>query len=109
MLAAIYVITRRLWAAIGVHAAWNFTQGGIYGIPVSGGAMNGVLVPRISGSDLLTGGPFGAEASLPAVAVAMVIGSLILFTAYRRGGFVAPFWLRSRKVKTVERPNTGSA
>lgn len=109
MLAAIYLITRRLWAAVGVHAAWNFAQGGIYGIPVSGGAMDGLLVPHISGSDLLTGGPFGAEASLPALAVAIVIGSLILVIACRRGGFVAPFWRRSEKVKTAELPSMGSA
>lgn len=94
MLAAIYLITRRLWAAIGVHAAWNFAQGGIYGIPVSGGAMDGVLVPRISGPDLLTGGAFGAEASLPAIVVATGFGIVMLVVAYRRGGFVAPFWLR---------------
>jgi len=94
ILAAIYLITRRLWAAIGVHAAWNFAQGGIYGIPVSGGAMDGVLVPRISGPDLLTGGAFGAEASLPAIIVATAFGIGMLLLAYRRGDFVAPFWLR---------------
>ncbi len=94
MLAAIYLITRRLWAAVGVHAAWNFAQGGIYGIPVSGGAMDGVLRPRIVGSDLLTGGAFGAEASLPAIIVATAFGIVVVLIAYRRGGFVAPFWLR---------------
>jgi membrane protease YdiL (CAAX protease family) len=97
MLAAIYLITRRLWAAIGVHAAWNFAQGGIYGIPVSGGAMDGVLVPRISGPDLLTGGAFGAEASLPAIIVATAFGIVMLVIAWRRGGFVAPFWLRDKQ------------
>lgn len=98
MLAAIYLITRRLWAAIGVHAAWNFAQGGIYGIPVSGGATDGVLVPRISGSDLVTGGAFGAEASLPAIVVATGFGIVMLVVAWRRGGFVAPFWMRGRSV-----------
>lgn len=96
MLAAIYLITRRLWAAIGVHAAWNFAQGGIYGIPVSGGAMDGVLRPQITGPDLLTGGAFGAEASLPAIIVATGFGIALVAIAYRRGGFVAPFWQRSR-------------
>lgn len=94
MLAAIYLITRRLWAAIGVHAAWNFAQDGIYGIPVSGGAMDGVLVPRIAGPDLLTGGAFGAEASLPAIVIATASGVVVLLVARRRGRFVAPFWRR---------------
>ena len=97
MLAAIYMITRRLWAAIGVHAAWNFAQGGIYGIPVSGGAMDGLLRPDIRGSDLLTGGSFGAEASLPAVVVATAFGLVLLALAYRRGQFVAPMGRRSAR------------
>lgn len=95
MLAAIYMITRRLWAAIGVHAAWNFAQGGIYGIPVSGGAMDGILRPDIRGSDLLTGGAFGAEASLPAIVVATAFGTALLVFAYRRGRFIPPIWRRS--------------
>ena len=95
MLAAIYMITRRLWAAIGLHAAWNFTQGGIYGIPVSGGEMDGVLRPDIRGSDLLTGGAFGAEASLPAIVVATAFGLLLLYVAWRRGQFMPPLWKRT--------------
>jgi len=97
MLAAIYMITRRLWAAIGVHAAWNFAQGGIYGIPVSGGAMDGIIRPEIRGSDLLTGGAFGAEASLPAIVIATAFGLVLLYVAWRRGRFVAPLWVRRRQ------------
>ncbi|MDB5677764.1 type II CAAX endopeptidase family protein [Sphingomonas bacterium] len=96
MLAAIYMITRRLWAAIGLHAAWNFAQGGIYGIPVSGGAMDGILRSDIRGSDLLTGGAFGAEASLPAMVIATAFGIVLLIIAYRRGRFMAPIWRRQR-------------
>ena len=97
MLAALYMLTRRLWAAIGVHAAWNFTQGGIYGIAVSGGALDGVLVPRISGPDLLTGGAFGAEASLPAILICTIFGIVVTTIAWRRGRFVQPFWVRKRQ------------
>ncbi|WP_119037053.1 CPBP family intramembrane glutamic endopeptidase [Hephaestia caeni] len=94
MLGAIYMVTRRLWAAVGIHAAWNFTQGGIYGIAISGLDTQGLLVPRISGSDLLTGGAFGAEASLPALVLATALGVALLVIAYRKGNFVAPFWMR---------------
>lgn len=97
MLAAIYMITRRLWAAIGVHFAWNFAQGGIYGIAVSGGAMDGLLRPNIRGSDLLTGGAFGAEASLPAIVVATAFGIVLLVIAYRRGQVMPPIWVRKRQ------------
>jgi membrane protease YdiL (CAAX protease family) len=94
MLAAIYMITRRLWAAIGLHAAWNFAQGGIYGINVSGLQLDGVLRPDIRGSDLLTGGAFGAEASLPAIVVATAFGLVLLVIAYRRGRFMMPLRVR---------------
>ncbi|QNQ07825.1 CPBP family intramembrane glutamic endopeptidase [Sphingomonas alpina] len=96
MLAALYMLTRRLWAAIGLHAAWNFAQGGIYGIAVSGFKQDGLLVPRITGSDLLTGGSFGAEASLPAVILCTAFGIALLVVAHRRGRFVAPFWMRPK-------------
>lgn len=36
LLGACYVLTRRLWLAIGTHVAWNFVQGGIFGSDVSG-------------------------------------------------------------------------
>lgn len=94
MLAAIYMVTRRLWAAIGVHAAWNFTQGGIFGIPVSGIEVNGILRPRITGPELLTGGDFGAEASLPAMLIATAFGIGLLVVAARRGQVIKPFWSR---------------
>ena len=94
MLAAIYMVTRRLWAAIGVHAAWNFTQGGVYGIPVSGFDVQGLLVPRITGPELLTGGDFGAEASLPAMLICTAFGIALLVIAARRGQVMQPYWRR---------------
>ncbi|BCA58883.1 CPBP family intramembrane glutamic endopeptidase [Sphingomonas sp. HMP6] len=94
MLAALYMLTRRLWAAIGLHAAWNFAQGALYGIPVSGFQQVGLLKPSVSGSTLLTGGAFGAEASLTAVIVDTLFGVALLVIAYRRGNFVAPMWAR---------------
>jgi membrane protease YdiL (CAAX protease family) len=36
LLAAAYVATRSLWTPIGIHFAWNFTQGGVFGVPISG-------------------------------------------------------------------------
>lgn len=102
MLAAIYMVTRRLWAVIGVHAAWNFAQGGIYGIPVSGTTLDGVLRPDIRGSELLTGGAFGAEASLPAIIVATAFGIAVLVVARRRGDILPPLWVRKRKPPKVD-------
>lgn len=43
LLVAVYMLTRRLWMAIGVHFAWNWVQGPFFGIPVSGHDINGFL------------------------------------------------------------------
>ena len=90
MLGAMYMLTRRLWAAIGLHAAWNFTQGGIYGIPVSGTATAGLLQDAPSGSALLTGGAFGAEASMPALLLATGFGVALLAACIKHDR-VVPF------------------
>ncbi len=97
MLAALFMVTRRLWAVIGLHAAWNFAQGGIFGIAVSGNSVKGLLVPRISGPEWLTGGAFGAEASLPAVVICTGFGAAMLVLAARRGRFMPPVWVRRRQ------------
>jgi CAAX prenyl protease-like protein len=36
MLAAAYLLTSRLWLSMGIHFAWNFTPGGIFGAAGSG-------------------------------------------------------------------------
>ena len=95
LLGAAYLYTRRLWLAAGIHAAWNFTQGWVFSVPVSGtGQPIGLLVTRRTGPTWLTGGDFGLEASLAAVLVATVAGVWLLWQAQRRGGFVAPTWRR---------------
>lgn len=89
MLAAIYMLTRNLWTAIGLHAGWNFTQGYVFSLPVSGGtAPNGLLVTTRSGPEWLTGGAFGLEASLATVVVVTLFGLVVLAQAVRRGRLV---------------------
>ncbi len=85
MLAAAYMLTRRLWLCIGIHFAWNFTQGGIFSAAVSGGVTTGLLQARFVGPQWLTGGAFGAEASVVAVVLCGAAGVLLLIAARRRG------------------------
>lgn len=102
LLAAIYMLTRRLWAAIGLHMAWNFTQGGIFGVAVSGGEMRGLLSNQMPGSELLTGGAFGAEASIPAMVICTSIGLICLVLAWRHGRFVSMSWHRLKTGQAVK-------
>jgi membrane protease YdiL (CAAX protease family) len=92
LLAAAYMLTRRLWLCIGVHIAWNFTQGGIFSVVVSGGASKGLLQARMVGPDWLTGGGFGAEASVVAWAVCATAGIALLVLAAKKGHIVRPIW-----------------
>jgi uncharacterized protein len=79
LLGAAYALTQRLGLPIGLHLGWNFTEASIFGMSVSGGAKKGSLIAgSLSGSNLLTGGMFGPEASVVAVAVCLT-ASLFLF------------------------------
>jgi membrane protease YdiL (CAAX protease family) len=92
LLAAAFMLTRRLWLCIGIHIAWNFTQGGIFSVAVSGGQSKGLLQSKMVGPDWLTGGAFGAEASVVALAVCAAAGIALVVLAIRKGNVIPPFW-----------------
>ena len=95
MLGLLYAVTRSLWICIGLHAAWNIMQGTVYGIPVSGTTANGWLVSHRTGPDWLSGGAFGAEASVVALAACLGLAAMLLVVARRRGSIVPPRWRRT--------------
>jgi membrane protease YdiL (CAAX protease family) len=99
LLAAAYALTRRLWLPIGIHFAWNFTQGGIFGVAVSGNDIPGLLQGRLTGPDWLSGGAFGAEASVVAVVLCLAAGVFFIGKAIQRKQIVQPFWRRCVQVK----------
>ena len=105
LLGAIYMLTRRLWAAIGLHMMWNAAQGGIFGVKVSGTDVPGLLISEMSGPELLTGGQFGAEASLPAMLICTALGLYILWKAHRKGAFVRASWARFKTGRDVHPGN----
>lgn len=99
LLGAAYLVTRRLWLAIGLHMGWNFTQGWIWSIPVSGGGQpKGLFETRLTGSEWLTGGAFGLEASVVALIVASIAGIALLQVARSKGEFLPPRWKRHTKL-----------
>jgi membrane protease YdiL (CAAX protease family) len=92
MLGAIYLATGNLWASIGVHAAWNFTQAYVFGAAVSGITMRDSLwvsTVRTGAPEWLSGGAFGPEASVPAIVVGSAVAIAALVVAYRRGNLRA--------------------
>jgi membrane protease YdiL (CAAX protease family) len=92
LLGAAFLWRRNIWLAVGVHFAWNASEG-LLGIPVSGHPAAGLLAARPTGPDLLTGGVFGIEASIVSVVVSLLLAVPMLIAARRRGNLVS---MRSR-------------
>ena len=95
LLAAAYVLTGRLWFPMGLHAGWNFSEGSLYGLSVSGfTAKNALTHGTLTGPVILTGGAFGPEASIVAVALCFGVAILLLWRAAKRGRIQPPLWSR---------------
>jgi hypothetical protein len=90
------MLTRSLWMPIGLHAAWNFVQGAIFDVPVSGLDEQGLVEARLSGPELLSGGAFGLEASVIAMVIATAAGVLLVLMAVKKGELMQPHWVRRR-------------
>jgi hypothetical protein len=76
-----YLRTRMLWLPIGMHLAWNFVQGFVLGLPVSGvRAPVSILRGEATGSKLLTGGEYGPEAGLLATGIIIVATGYLAFS-----------------------------
>lgn len=57
--------TGNLWMAIAAHAAIDWTEAFVYGVPVSGTTVPGALLhPSLPGPAWLSGGPAGPEGSI---------------------------------------------
>ena len=75
-----YLRTRSLWFPLGVHWAWNWAQGSILGVPVSGLKLSShpLLQSIDKGPDWLTGGSYGIEGGL-ACTIALLASTLFIW------------------------------
>lgn len=83
-----FMLTRRLWLCIGIHAAWNYTLGSIFSISVSGRPAQGLVNGTLSGPDWITGGAYGLEGSAVTLAVLGLLTAALLWQAWRSGQFI---------------------
>lgn len=81
---AVYMLkTGNIWGVCAIHSVWNFSQGNLYGMPVSG--MNILETSLFSsslveGKEWLSGGAFGPEGGVitSAVSILAIVLTLLL-------------------------------
>lgn len=89
VLFGLYVIkTNDLWGACGIHSAWNFAQGNLFGFEVSGmdTSVGSLIDLNLVGNNFISGGKFGPEAGIVATIV-LLLGIFIIFILDKRGKF----------------------
>ncbi len=74
-----FILTGELAIPIGLHIAWNFAQGYVFGFPVSGvDAHLSLIATQQTGPIVWTGGAFGPEGGLIGVLV-ILLGMLLVY------------------------------
>ncbi|XOV94925.1 MAG: lysostaphin resistance A-like protein [Bacteroidota bacterium] len=71
-----YIKTGQLWLPFGIHLGWNFFQSSIFGFASSGLTTPTMISQTPLGPDWLSGGEFGAEASV--LIIPLILISLLL-------------------------------
>jgi hypothetical protein len=60
-----YLRTRSLWMPVGMHFTWNYAQGFVFGLPMSGITFStSLLNAQVRGATWLTGSDYGPEGGL---------------------------------------------
>jgi CAAX protease family protein len=79
--AVAYLRSRSLWFPTGIHWAWNWTLGSLFGLPVSGitsFSRYPLLKGYDSGPSWLTGGSYGIEGGI-AGTIALALATLVIW------------------------------
>jgi membrane protease YdiL (CAAX protease family) len=101
-----YLLTGRLAISIGLHIAWNFCQGNIFGFAISGHTFAREAVSMITieqaGPALWTGGSFGPEAGIIGFLAMLVCTILTVIWVYFRTGSIKLYLPLAKQ--TVRKP-----
>ncbi|RKR10072.1 hypothetical protein C8C83_1741 [Flavobacterium sp. 90] len=93
LMGAAFIYSRNLWMPIALHFAWNFTQSGIYGAITSGNEKtSSLLTAKIQGPEFITGGEFGPEGSLQAIAFCALGTIILLILIHKENKIIKPYW-----------------
>ncbi|MCF8262561.1 MAG: CPBP family intramembrane metalloprotease [Melioribacteraceae bacterium] len=100
--ASAFMVTRRIWFVMSIHWSWNLFQAGFWGINNSGNPKPSLFTAEMSGPDWLTGGEWGAEASVLAMLLMMVFGILLWTKVKQMNEVILPKWKRELSNKLEE-------
>ncbi len=94
VLLALYMLkTDNIWGVAALHGAWNFAQGNLVGVAVSGQNAGGSLLhfqARSGVPDWLSGGAFGLEGNIVTCLV-LLVRIIILRLQLKKENFKAEF------------------
>lgn len=71
--------TDNIWGACGIHTAWNFALGNIFGSAVSGMSGNDSVFLTSTVDRVLSGGVFGLEGGICSTVVFVIVLLLVIF------------------------------
>ena len=100
---------RSLWGVCGLHAAWNWAQGNVFGLEVSGTLVRGGMLLDLqeTGPDLLTGGAYGPEGGLLDAAASLIGIGVLAWLVWRRRGSAEYGLPTGRPLSTRATPPAG--
>lgn len=101
LFAQAYLATRQLWLPMALHLSWNFSEGPLFGFPVSGLPAEGLLSITPTGPEVMTGGAFGPEAGL-VVVVGIGLASAVIYELARLRPPETPHLARQRRRRRGE-------
>lgn len=67
-----------IWMPIGYHITWNYFQGNVYGLPVSGLNFNSIYTMQLNGESIINGGNFGPEGGL-ITTIILILGIVFIW------------------------------
>ena len=89
--ASVYTLRRgSIWGISAIHSLWNFAQGNVFGVAVSGMGDNPTVfrLDTTQGSAWINGGSFGLEGGLAVTAVLLIGIVLVLLTKTKKSEII---------------------
>ena len=85
----LFVESGSIWMVAALHSGWNFLQGNIFGISVSGTAKSSSVFDSsfADGWSFMNGGDFGLEGGL-AVSIVLAVGIYVVYRRMERRGML---------------------